>query len=324
VSYRANLGSAAAYDTKCNQLATAAGLNNAAGDAYVSWMDDTAGSLFTSRLGSPRGFIRVDGQPFVDDIILNSWEAMNPPNVDENGRVVSSTVWTGTNVVDRNTQYHCSDWKSLTGLGQAGITTSGAAGWGVDDFNVWDEGLQLDCSQALPIYCVMKTRTNALAYTPATGKRIYVADWDGAQTGMAGANAACAAGKPAGAGTVVALLPFYGTGTNRRSAGALLSTAATYVRPDGVIVGTGAEIRAGTLRSGVWQMGNGSFGVFNAVVTGTASLMTVPANAAATCNDFTLDGTGSASHGSAPTISSGWWNAATYPCHFSDIYCIEQ
>ena len=66
-SYSPSLVGTAAYDLRCNQLASAVGLNNAAGNAYIAWMSD-AFSTAPARLGTARGFIRVDGLPFADDV----------------------------------------------------------------------------------------------------------------------------------------------------------------------------------------------------------------------------------------------------------------
>ena len=40
-TFATNLGSATAYDTQCNLLATAAGINNAAGTAYIAWISSS-------------------------------------------------------------------------------------------------------------------------------------------------------------------------------------------------------------------------------------------------------------------------------------------
>jgi len=65
-TYTSGLGSAVAYDGQCSQLATAAGINNATGDAFIAWVSDSHSSAL-SRLGTARGFMRMDGEPVADD-----------------------------------------------------------------------------------------------------------------------------------------------------------------------------------------------------------------------------------------------------------------
>ena len=71
----ANLGGLDPYDAKCNELATAAGLNNAEGNAYKAWMSTSSASA-RDRIGSARGFARVDGRPFMD--YLTTGPVLNP------------------------------------------------------------------------------------------------------------------------------------------------------------------------------------------------------------------------------------------------------
>src|SRR4029450_1969858 len=84
-----NLGSAAAYDGLCNQFATTAGINDAAGDAYISFLSDSGSSALT-RLGGARGFMRMDGQPVADDpmSMIAEGRLFYPMTFDEHAAVV--------------------------------------------------------------------------------------------------------------------------------------------------------------------------------------------------------------------------------------------
>ena len=98
-TFAANLGSAAAYDTECNLLASAAGINNAPGTAFMAWISSTASSA-GARLGSPRGWVRLDGAPFADTKtkLLDNRQIFRAIDLDENGtRRTSQSVMTGTN-----------------------------------------------------------------------------------------------------------------------------------------------------------------------------------------------------------------------------------
>ncbi len=129
-------------------------------------------------------------------------------------------------------------------------------------------------------------------------------------------------------GTVKALLAY-----TTAPAASLVDSAATYVRPDGQIVGTGAELlaggaAAGLLQSGIWQSGDGTYrsGVGRAW-TGQTTL-TQLGTAATTCNDWTSNSTA----GTTPiaglylTADANWWSFDTRLCSDtgSRLYCIEQ
>ena len=60
-----SLGSAMAYDAKCNAAATTAGINDSASASYIAFTSDASSNAAT-RLGSARGWVRMDGQPFAD------------------------------------------------------------------------------------------------------------------------------------------------------------------------------------------------------------------------------------------------------------------
>lgn len=307
------LGSAAAYDARCNALATAAGLNNAAGTAYVAFVSDT-GSNARSRLGAARGWVRVDGRPFADTMtgaFANS-AILLPLRLDEYGADAGSQwVMTGTDAAGA-TGNHCNNWAG-TGLMTAGDSAAGPAGWTARTI--------LACPATARLYCLMNTKTAPLVVTPESGKRIFLSGPITPGGGAGAFDARCAADKPAGAGPVKALIA-----TTSAAASGGLVAATRYVRPDGVFVGTGAELSAGGLLSGgIWQAGNGSYLAGQSVWTGAPdpNALGTPAT---TCDDWgsTLN-SGLAGY-STTTAASWWYNAPATACGSTTLrgYCAEQ
>jgi hypothetical protein len=144
-------------------------------------------------------------------------------------------------------------------------------------------------SSAARLYCFMVDKTEPQpAPQPVAGKAIYVTKAQFVPGGgIAAANQACDAEKPAGAASVKALLA-----TVDAAPVALLDRAASYVRPDGVLVGTGQDLIDATesgkeLAAGAWQTGDGTYvadGYF--AFTGSSGLEHA-GTATTTCDDWT-------------------------------------
>lgn len=313
-TFATTLGGAQLYDSQCNSLATAAGINDVTGNAFVAWMSD-ATSNARARLGaSARGWVRMDGRPFADtqsDLFSNN-VVFHPIRLDENGTDPGrQLVLTGANN-DSATGNHCNGWTG-SGFMTTGNAASGPYGWTLSSSNT-------PCAATGRIYCLMKTKSLALAISPAPGKRIYLSGAftpDGATT----PNFRCDLDKPAGAGTVRALIA-----TPLSAASSVLTPSQTYVRPDGVVVGTGAQLTAGgLLTSGIWQTGGGAYiGSLQGVWTGHTSL-TGFGTTASTCGNWTSTA-GSGTTGTASSTDTLWWNSASLSCSTAAIrlFCVEQ
>jgi len=321
VPFASNLGSAVAYDVQCNQLATAAGLNNPTNNAFIAWMSD-ANSNARTRLGvSARGFVRVDGVAFADSqtsLFVNN-AVFNPIRIDEYGNDVGAvSVMTGTNPDGTTFALHCTNW---TGAGPqiVGRSADGPGSWTAVLLSL------SPCQGTFRIYCMENTKTLALTPPPTPGKRIYLTTSTfvpGAQT----PDQLCAAEKPPGVATVRALVA-----RTTASAAALLNPQALYVRVDGQIVGTGAELAAfTTLRSGIWQTGSGAYvqpdpDTPSTVWTGSGN-PTALGTTASTCNDWTSTvSTVGVAGFFATTQSPDWWGIFTRNCtNAYRLYCVEQ
>jgi len=313
----ADLLSTFPYDVACNDVASAAGLNDTDlnGASFVAWLSDTSVTAAT-RLGGARGFVRLDGKPVADTVAaLLAGGIMNPILIDETGSVVTGAAWTGTAPGGASVSgATCSDWASNAGPGRVGIVTHGPDTW-----TSFSDG---NCALTNRLYCFMKTESAALPTTPVAGKLAFLTNAPFVP-GSGDPDARCEADKPAGAGPVVALLA--------RTTGAAathLSANAVYVRPDGQIIGTGQQLidaAPGTavLESGIWQAGDGNY--FGAVVwTGATNLTAVPL-ASDTCDDWSVT-TGSGRVGAASQTRSGYWSNGLQTCDsgFLRLYCVEQ
>ncbi|HWO11983.1 MAG TPA: hypothetical protein VNN80_20960, partial [Polyangiaceae bacterium] len=112
-----NLGGAAQYDARCNALATASGVNVAGLEGFIAMLSDSQ-STFQERLGSARGWVRMDGRPVFDTIgdLLDNATIYYPVRFTERG--IDSyaesgrpgAVWTGTNFDGSAADFSCNDW----------------------------------------------------------------------------------------------------------------------------------------------------------------------------------------------------------------------
>jgi hypothetical protein len=166
-----NKGSAAAFDADCNAAATAAGINNSAGTDYIALVSD-ANSTLRTRLGSTaRGWVRRDGAPFADTqaSLFTEQKVYNAILFDEFGRPLSRTLAiTGATVSGTAHSNRCANWTNNTSAEnwRGGTTTGGP--------EAWLSGSLGGCDSQMGVLCMGKSRTAALTFTPATGRRIWL------------------------------------------------------------------------------------------------------------------------------------------------------
>ncbi len=325
-SFAMDLGGTTPYDAACNQAASNAGLNNLAGDAFIAWVSDNS-STAGSRLGSARGFVRLDGKPVADQasaLTSLNGAVLHPVLYNELGvrPIPAPQVATATLVNGLLADQNCADFTDATTAERVrvGLPTRGPAHWS-------DAGPIPFCSSPFPLYCVMTTKNAPAPAAPGGGKFIF-------QTNALIAigedlDARCDASKPAGAGAVKALVT-----TTTVPAADHLDPNEVYVRPDGHVVGTGAEIIAaaastdGTniLQSGIWQEGDGTYLTFF-VWTGDSGNddMTMLGTVAGTCNNWTDSG-GTGSAGVRTDVTSDFWRGFTARgCTAPGrAHCVEQ
>ncbi len=315
-TFQANLGSATAYDAKCNQAATAAGLNNLAGTAYVAMISDSA-SLGKDRLGLAVGWIRMDGTPFANtqSSLFDAGQVFNSIRFDENGdRLSEKFALTGSNGDGTLSIFNCANWTTTTGVAAAGAAMWGSSAGGPG----WLTGVSGTCQVDQSLICMGKTRTNAVTPIVQSGKKIWQSP--AYAVGSVTPDAQCQLNRPAGVTAAAAFVSF----TNRPAA-SVLSPTAIYVRPDGTQVGTGAQLAAGgDLDSGIWQLGTGEYS--SAVIWTGSTMPTALGTAASTCANWTSpSSTTEGQLGWSPYDTNlKWWSGGVSACSSQYfLYCVE-
>ncbi len=282
--YAADLGGFKPYDIECNTLATDAGINNGSSNGYIALIS-TTDSKATNRLGTARGFIRMDGQPFADDVgsLFGANKVWNAVRFTETGEDRwSAGAMTGTysdgGIADTG---NCKDFTTTDGNSSSvvgGQLNAGPFGW--------TGGAGWACNAALSIICMGNTKNTPIAPVPVVGRRIWLSSRS-LRVAAESPDAVCGGERPAGVAAARAYIAY-----PNMPAAAVLDMASSYVRMDGVLVGTGAEIVAGgqpggILRSGIWQSADGIYrsAPFTRTWTGGTTPST-PGTVGSTCNNW--------------------------------------
>jgi len=319
-SHPPNLGGTAPYDTICNQLATAAGINNAAGTNFSAWISD-ANSNALARLGNATGWVRMDGRVFASTRIgLLNGQIFNPVRFTETGADAGDTFYMtgtshdGTTAINNN----CLNWttNANTSGWLAGAVYGGPAGWSA--------GAGQNCANGnYPLLCMMKVSSVIPTPMVYAGKKVWMTNGPFVMPSPTTVDAMCNTDRPTGVNTGRALIA-----RTTATAASLVTANQMYVRPDGQEVGTGAELAAGLWRAGIWQLGNGNYAVNLKAWTGSGAMSQL-GTAATTCGDW-ADATGLA--GRAALVypnRNNWWSWAGLACNTTAangapyLYCYE-
>jgi hypothetical protein len=111
-------------------------------------------------------------------------------------------------------------------------------------------------------------------------------------------DAACQASLPSGVTTAAALIS-----RQTRPATDVLSRSTLYVRPDGTLVGTGTQIGASQIESGIWQEADGTYLHYPSPVWTGSPLPSAAGTGDTTCIDWASK--------TGPTMSSAIYGYAT-------------
>jgi hypothetical protein len=315
ITYAGNLGGTAPYDKACNDLATTAGINTLTSDRFIAWVS-TNTSAAKDRLGTARGFVRMDAKAFADTqgtLLTANAKIFYPIIHDEKGvSHAGGDVMTGTNHDGVMVPTNCSNFSSA-----AGTVMAGELGGGPSD---WTEEGALSCANPYRILCFGTTMKDVVTPSPVVGnsKTIYLTNTAFAPS-VTTPNARCNAEKPPATGGVHAVVS-----TNGASAASQLNATTLYVRPDGVVVGTGAQISAlSELQAGFWLTGNSTYGAFS-FWTGAA---TPTGLGTETCTDWTVANplaNGRLGY-SAHSVITGVWSYGIVPCDEAVRFlCVEN
>ncbi|PZR18313.1 MAG: hypothetical protein DI536_00045 [Archangium gephyra] len=328
---RANVG-LSGFDALCNATATDAGINNAMGNAYVAFVGDSNNTV-DDRWTSNGGLERLDGRPFARSRTeLFAHEIRHPLHLDEFGRRISGlddSVWTGV-TPERKPGANCDDWSrtdvdgGVSDLVERGSANGGPGAW------LQREGTYT-CASAARVMC-FQNKPNALtlpaAAVPTTGKRIFRTAAVMMPASTAAADAVCQA-RATGAqltGVYRALIA-----STTQPAASVLTDAQLYYRPDGSLVGSGAQMKAmpPSLASGVWHDGAGALvdpamNESGMVWTGAANVNTL-GTAMTTCNDWSNVMAESTTGAGLLATSAFFSGFGAQPCSGQrSLYCVEQ
>jgi hypothetical protein len=331
-------GLASSYNADCNAAATAAGINdNSANGAFVAWMSDsdsTGAHKVANQLVTATGtFVRLDDKIFSlsRNAMLNSEGILNPPNISETGATIHGSAW--TNTLDAGGTYgsgsSCTNWTVNTGSTATGRTDTGPG--------LWTAGNATACSGSQHIYCFQNTLSALITppappVTSATVKLAYYTVPTWTPGGAMSATQVCNTYKPTGYNDMnhvfVAL-----QATDQATGASLFNTGASYYRPDGIFIATGADLAAGNqITSGIWQRNDLTYaGGEVRPWTGALSSTTVGINTT-DCGIGTTawsDGSAASTNGTVgeanSTTASYFTWLGSQACNGAwPVYCIQQ
>jgi hypothetical protein len=308
-----NLGSASAYDPECNRAATAAGINDGTGTAFVAFVSDAV-SLAKDRLGSARGWVRMDGQPFADSLgsLFPGQQVFNAVLFDENGTPLRQDVETLSGADSTGAAlsgYTCGNWTAVGGMGvSVGLSNRGPVLWGGGTFGT-----------CVPhrLTCMGKTKVAAASPVASSGRKIWVTKTT-LVMGSVTPDARCQAEMPAGVTGAAAFISL----TSRAAAAVLIPDF--YIRPDLTYVGHGTSMASTLpLASGIWQDADGVYLADGFPVWTGAKDVQAAGLATDTCGNWTdLAGAGGLGVVTSPEL---WWSSQSMPC-VSNVYrhyCVQ-
>jgi hypothetical protein len=210
-SHTGNLGGLAGADSICQARASAAGRAG----TYRAWLATTATTAI-SRLGTARGWVRVDGRPFVNSQSdLTSGRILYTPTLTETGaNVDGASVRTSVQQTGGTATSDCSGWTD--GTSTATTHNFGSASNGTFS---WSSNGSITCAGSMPLYCFGVDRAATVAapvQTAANVRRAFVTAASFTPGGgLSAADGACqSAATAAGlSGTYLALLASYNAAT---------------------------------------------------------------------------------------------------------------
>jgi hypothetical protein len=318
-----DFGGVTGGDAICQSHAQAAGLPG----TYRAWLASNAGSA-PSRLGTARGWRRVDGLPIADTAasLLGDPRLFYLLVVNERGaRTYSNFVWTGTRADGSASAETCNDWTTQAegqwaATGNGNLASSG-----------WTAAGRAECALTEPLYCFGVDHSNPIP-TPArpNPSRIVFTSRPFTLTsaGIDAADAFCTAEAAAAnlPGTYRALLSPTGDMANARFEP---TAGGPWARVDGVV--PSASVLAsttGSLRAALNVTSDGTYLTSGAVWTGALTPVDT-GNAALNCSAFTsTSASASAVYG---TVHDGaeWWApspTASEACNATNarLYCLQR
>jgi hypothetical protein len=295
---------------------------------YKAWLSTSTVNA-VDRLGSARGFVRIDKAPIADQISdLTSGKILNPIDLDETGHdqrfPENSDVWTGsTNDGMLGSTGTCDDWISTSGsvFGETGHFDGGPTRWSdISGGSSCNNGVQNH------LYCFDTSHTTTLTYTPVAGRVAFVSTGNfDPSTGISSADSLCQS-EATSAGLANATTFFALLSTSTASAASRFDMSIgsmPFVRPDGIKIADAASLASGNITSGIWQFADGSY--FSGLNRNTWTGSTAPNTTGAltdTCNDWTSKA-GSGIIGNAIETAIWWHELKNGTCPSMPVFCLE-
>lgn len=317
-----DLGGQSGADAECASIASGAGLSG----TFKAWL--SASTLNAKdKLGTARGFIRTDGQPFADQVSdIVAGRILHPLDYDENGNFVDfGYVWTGTLGAGTTATQTCSDWTSNSSSvqGELGLNATGPLLW-TDDGGGF-------CNDVLALYCFDTSHVTPLTVTKTPGRIAFVSKGSlDTTSGLAGADSLCVTEAAAASlpGTYQALLSTSTTPAALRSGFDFSPASAPYVRPDGIEIAAAPTMATGAnLFSGIWQNADGTYFTIDGSAWTGSTTPSASTTTAGTCNDWTTNSSSLLGFIGGPPHADVFWfgNGAQNFCDVSNrVYCLEE
>ncbi len=337
-TFNGNFGGLAGGDTECASLATSAKLPSGTYTAWLSTENNSVSFVNASdRLGSARGFVRPDGQPFADTVSnITAGRILNPLSLDETGSDiggVGSFVWTGTTNAGTvaggpspKPILACGNWtfSDSSDMGAFGII--GGPG-------VWSDGGFLGdgqpCNFDYHLYCFDTSHISPLTVTAAPGRHAFVSKGSLDTTmGLPGGDTLCQdEANAAGLANPTHFLALLSTSTASAASRFNLS-GPQWVRPDGIKIADPATLAAGSaLDSGIWQNADGTYLTTQTYVWTGSSTPSTTGTTAETCTNWTTNSAAvNGAVGLSNLANTAWWNSGDQSgCNAAlSVYCLEN
>jgi hypothetical protein len=315
------LGGQSGADADCASIATGAGLSG----TFKAWLS-TSTLNAKDKLGTARGFVRTDGQPFADQVSdIVAGKILHALDRDENGAMdVSGDAWTGTTKTGTIAAQTCSDWTSNSHSveGEEGIPECGPL--------LWTDTGAFFCDDTFPLYCFDTSHVTPLTVTKTPGRIAFVSKGSLDNTsGIAGADTLCTTEAAAASlpGTFQALLSTSTTPAATRSGFNFSPGSEVYVRPDGIEIAPAPTMATGAaVESGIWQNADGTYVTIGGSAWTGSSTPSASTTTAHTCDDWTTNSASSLGLIGAIQFTNIWWgDGGQNGCEASNrVYCLEE
>jgi hypothetical protein len=308
----AQLGASAVNaDGLCQARAGAANL--ASPTSYRAFFS-LAGVSAPQRLPPSRGWVRLDGLPFGDDMTsIVSGTTYYPIALDEFGNPSSNKVWTGTTSMGASGA-NCNDWATLNN------TATAYYGYAAEGSYWWLALNTQGCDQSAALYCFQTLDSTTLTVDAPAGRRAFVTNSSWAPSvGPSAADALCASeGSTHGLGSSFMA---YLNGSTANGLSRLNLTGGLWHRTDNVLLAPSTRTTA--IESGDAQRlaplitgpGGGRYGPGVSAWLGSAS---------ANCTDWTTSS--SSVNGTVGSVTRAGAGVAPVNCGTAPmlLFCLEQ